>query len=1295
MADVDHIKAMIRSVLMTASYGVLATKFPKEYEDTTGSVLPLKAMGVKSINDLARLMPDVIKAERNAQGQIVFYVVANEKIAHIAMMKSKEKGKSKKNRRPAGAKKMFFSSEGSAEQADLLPSIINPLLPITVDPLLLNLLHKLPLNLPHLDRYLDQLQTEYNFSERCGNRQSRYPTLSASCESGCASLTVLCGKIRSLMSEFNWGLSESVHGCVATKNEIPGKLVSEYETFFKEPAEPNLLELVLQMEGSVLRIERPYGQNSNKLILYGIEDDPETLLPVSVTTVATNGTSPGRPNIKYPEHCGVRTGMVHAPLPWLGVRADCYVTLAHSPSYFWVQIKSPQLNDLVKITELMQTTCEAAPPEQHGRFYVNELVCGLFEEDQQWYRAIVLDVGTSHDSCLDTLDPALFLPNSPTPQFKWRDAWKVKLFFVDYGNIEWVTLDRIRRKKFPYPNGQAFRCSLGSITPKEEWSKEICDVFKNITENRDCESLQMTVEAVKSEKAHYGFKSRLNEWCQKRKHEFATFTKPLNSDCGWRTSCTIKHPTKGYKTYQGFYQNKKNDAEASAAQLVIRDWDITLLDSKDIPAHWIEVILENKDTDEAYNKSLVESGVAIPNTSIYDICIPKQPDLSEIPTLKSEMAVSYKVEDSSDEESMSSEEEEPSYSPAQVEPDDVELPEIGDLVYMYITHVQSPKNICMRNIDGDNDNILTDMEDELTIYVNDAGTPLTSVQVDTLCAVLSEKYYYRAKVLRLLKNNRAEVLMLDYGDTQMYRIDELYHLDSRFLTLPYQALSCSLYGLEKIIHAESLTDFIRNEIEEHKFTVRIKDIVNERTLSVEIRTDTGDNMNELFLSQDIRNLSPRLPHDGEKHLVKLTDVSPEGVLSLQIDGPGITSLGQLMKELRDHYEEKAAKASDYIVDPQQGQICCSSLLVDGERRWYRTVINRNVSDHSVEVTFVDYGNTQIIPRSKLREPAIAVPNISRLPFQAYPVMLADLPTSPANWTEKEVETLKGYTKDQNQIQAVISEEVAEEAFPLVRIYFGPDEDLKCLNNLLSGDGNLFQTRATLPETEQLGLNLGNLNFANPTFIDPQDIVLDQNSIPKLSLQRQAEALISHVDNPYSWFFQSREFHEQFRIMGEEMNTFYSQPLDCREQLWKTNDMCVAYCDQYQGWYRARVQQVYPDGKVLQCSMVDYGDVQKIPLSSVRPLTKQFAALPIQACRAALCGVMPVDGSTVWSEEAKKFFSAAVSERMLWVKLMAQDPASQILWMHIIDTGHDDTDVYISNSLVEKGLAIHPPPQISS
>ena len=38
-------------------------------------------------------------------------------------------------------------------------------------------------------------------------------------------------------------------------------------------------------------------------------------------------------------------------------------------------------------------------------------MCGLFEEDQKWYRAIVLDVGTSHQSCLDSLDPSVFSTN--------------------------------------------------------------------------------------------------------------------------------------------------------------------------------------------------------------------------------------------------------------------------------------------------------------------------------------------------------------------------------------------------------------------------------------------------------------------------------------------------------------------------------------------------------------------------------------------------------------------------------------------------------------------------------------------------------------------------------------------------------------------------------------------------------------------------------------------------------------------------------------------------------------------
>ena len=81
---------------------------------------------------------------------------------------------------------------------------------------------------------------------------------------------------------------------------------------------------------------------------------------------------------------------------------------------------------------------------------------------------------------------------------------------------------------------------------------------------------------------------------------------------------------------------------------------------------------------------------------------------------------------------MSDEDEDQTRSPQQVDPEEVELPEVGSLVYMYVTHVQSPKNICMRNIDGDNDRTLIMMEDDLTDFVRDNGTVLTSVQVITV-----------------------------------------------------------------------------------------------------------------------------------------------------------------------------------------------------------------------------------------------------------------------------------------------------------------------------------------------------------------------------------------------------------------------------------------------------------------------------------------------------------------------------------------------------------------------------------
>eukprot|EP00116_Pleurobrachia_bachei_P011844 sb/3472106/ len=126
-----------------------------------------------------------------------------------------------------------------------------------------------------------------------------------------------------------------------------------------------------------------------------------------------------------------------------------------------------------------------------------------------------------------------------------------------------------------------------------------------------------------------------------------------------------------------------------------------------------------------------------------------------------------------------------------------------------------------------------------------------------------------------------------------------------------------------------------------------------------------------------------------------------------------------MRELKVHYESGNTKASDYIQIPEPQQMCCTYSVRDGEKQWYRAIIDRLVTDYQVEVTYVDYGSTEVVLKSSLRVPSKSVANLSRLPFQAFRVRLASLPSDPSAWTEQEVEKVKAYLKDQTDIKAQV------------------------------------------------------------------------------------------------------------------------------------------------------------------------------------------------------------------------------------------------------------------------------------
>ena len=78
----------------------------------------------------------------------------------------------------------------------------------------------------------------------------------------------------------------------------------------------------------------------------------------------------------------------HAQLPWLGITAECYVTVVNTPSDFWIQIKSEHLNDLHTISQDIQIACEV----RNDVTYCTRTVCPCDRQIVRYDVRVTVDV---------------------------------------------------------------------------------------------------------------------------------------------------------------------------------------------------------------------------------------------------------------------------------------------------------------------------------------------------------------------------------------------------------------------------------------------------------------------------------------------------------------------------------------------------------------------------------------------------------------------------------------------------------------------------------------------------------------------------------------------------------------------------------------------------------------------------------------------------------------------------------------------------------------------------------------
>ncbi|KAM4771220.1 tudor domain-containing protein 15 [Rhinophrynus dorsalis] len=153
-----------------------------------------------------------------------------------------------------------------------------------------------------------------------------------------------------------------------------------------------------------------------------------------------------------------------------GIVLDVTVSHVNSPGDFWCQqyANSNELKQLMEDLQNYYSSCNDA--YQHG-----QVACVAKNCNGKFYRAAVINKVSEKD---------------------------IDLIFVDYGNIERVSLSDLRGIKPQFLNleGQAFRCSLNSvISPLNAhlgWNADACRDFRSFVKSSDSETVKCTVHAL-------------------------------------------------------------------------------------------------------------------------------------------------------------------------------------------------------------------------------------------------------------------------------------------------------------------------------------------------------------------------------------------------------------------------------------------------------------------------------------------------------------------------------------------------------------------------------------------------------------------------------------------------------------------------------------------------------------------------------------------------------------------------------------------------------------------------------
>ncbi|XP_066475827.1 tudor domain-containing protein 1 isoform X2 [Tiliqua scincoides] len=367
----------------------------------------------------------------------------------------------------------------------------------------------------------------------------------------------------------------------------------------------------------------------------------------------------------------------------------------------------------------------------------------------------------------------------------------------------------------------------------------------------------------------------------------------------------------------------------------------------------------------------------------------------------------------------------------------------------------------------------------------------------------------------------------------------------------------------------------------------------------------------------------------------ITVFSNPGEFYVQVDAPEVLSvISKLSVKLKDPC---GLNQEEYT--PAKGEVCVAKHAVD--QTWYRVLItDMDVVKKTAQVLYIDYGNRGNVPLHRIKP---LHKDVAPFPPCAIKCCVANIHPVKEEWDANCSSTVAALLVGKYCSLTIIDVCMGEMTFFAVDIILS--DSGKHMHEILLEMGCVLDSNHK--DRSATGSTMEKISVQDKTIEYKGQVHSDRlaSKIISLSIRDVFWGMVAHIQSPGNFFCQRME-------NGKDTQ-----------------------------WYRASLLSYTSDQTAL-VGYVDFGNLEILQLSRLRPITPKLMELPVQAIACILAGVKPV--SETWSTEATSLMKKLVQNKVLSIEVM--DKKENTFVVELTDESVTPV-ISASQYLLESGYAV--------